>query len=99
MNSSESSRKHSYMKSYMDELVRSIDKNMIKNPVAYCKTHKGYLSRKQMKIHQCVPKNCTGLKKIDCPYWEERQRRKREAKERKKQYGENSNYRGNESGE
>lgn len=65
-------------------MYKSIDKNMIKDPVAYCKTHKGFLSKKQMKVHQCVTKGCTGLQKIDGEFWEERRRRKREAKERKK---------------
>lgn len=69
----------------MPELFKSIDKNLIKKPIGYCKTHKGYLSLKQMRLHKCMKKGCTGFKKVEGPYWEERQRRKDEAKQRKKQ--------------
>lgn len=79
----------------MTDLVRSIDKNMIKNPVAYCKCHKGYLSLKQMKVHRCVQRGCTSIEKIDCPYWEERQRKKEEAKRRKKEIINGKSYSNN----
>lgn len=68
----------------MPKLYRSIDKNLIKQPIGYCKTHRGYLSLKQMRLHKCTKKGCTGFRKLECPYWEERQRRKDEAKQRKK---------------
>lgn len=71
-----------------DTLYKSIDKNMIKNPVAYCKCHHGYLSKKQMKVHRCLSRGCTGLRKTDEEFWEERRQRKKAAKQRKKeQYG------------
>jgi len=66
-----------------DELYKSIDKNYILKPVAYCKTHHAYLSKKQMKVHQCVKKGCTGLEKIDCYFWQERERKRNEARKRK----------------
>jgi len=66
-----------------DSLYGSIDGNLILKPVAYCKSHRCYLSKKQMKTHQCTRKACTGLQKLDCPYWHERERRKQAAKERK----------------
>lgn len=69
----------------MPDLFQSIDKNMVKSPVAYCKTHKGYLSTKQMKVHKCLQIGCTGLERLDHPFWDERQRKKDEAKKRKKQ--------------
>lgn len=70
---------------FMPDLFQSIDKNMLKSPVAYCKTHKGYLSTKQMKVHKCLQIGCTGLERLEHPYWEERQRKKDEAKRKKKQ--------------
>lgn len=71
----------------MDEkLYRSIDHNMILNPVAYCKSHHCYLSKRQMKVHQCTRKHCTGLKKLDCSYWQERQQRKNERKKQKQKF-------------
>lgn len=72
-------------KTSMPDLFQSIDKNMVKSPVAYCKTHKGYLSTKQMKVHKCLQIGCTGLERLEHPYWEERQRKKDEAKRKKKQ--------------
>ena len=68
-----------------DVLYKSIDKNMIKEPVAYCKTHHGYLSKKQMKVHRCVARGCTGLQETNEEFWEERRRKKREAKQRRKE--------------
>ena len=58
---------------------------MIKDPVAYCKSHKCYLSKKQMKVHRCLSRGCTGLQKMDCPYWEERKQRKESAKKKRKE--------------
>jgi hypothetical protein len=68
-----------------DVLYKSIDKNMIKEPVAYCRCHKAYLSKKQMKIHRCISRGCTGLQETNDEFWEERRRRKKEAKLRKKE--------------
>lgn len=68
-----------------NKLFRSIDGNYIKEPVAYCKFHKGHLTLKQMKLHRCMSRGCTRLKKIDGPYWEEHKRRKDAAKQRKKE--------------
>lgn len=73
----------------MDEkLYRSIDHNMILKPVAYCKSHHRYLSKKQMRVHRCISRGCTGLQPIDDEFWEERRRRKQAKKERKREiYG------------
>lgn len=51
----------------MPDLFQSIDKNMLKSPVAYCKTHKGYLSTKQMKVHKCLQIGCTDWKGWNIP--------------------------------
>jgi hypothetical protein len=67
-----------------DVLYKSIDKNMIKSPIAYCKCHKGFLSKKQMDCHRCLARGCTALQKIDEEFWEQRKKRKIEAKERKR---------------
>lgn len=66
--------------------MKSIDGNDIKNPVAYCRCHKGHLSLKQMQLHRCTSRNCISLVKMDVPYWQERQRIKEEKKERRRQY-------------
>lgn len=68
------------------EMYLSVTKQPIKEPIAYCKSHKKYLTYKQMKLHKCTIKGCTGLQKIDCEYWKEKNRRKAEAKERKRRY-------------
>ncbi len=71
-----------------DVLYKSIDKNMIKQPVAYCKSHHRYLSKKQMKVHRCISRGCTGLQPIDNKFWEERRMRKQLAKQKKNElYG------------
>ncbi|AFB75666.1 hypothetical protein 2011_scaffold3_00030 [Bacteriophage sp.] len=38
-----------------------------------------------MKVHKCLQIGCTGLERLEHPYWEERQRKKDEAKRKKKQ--------------
>ena len=68
-----------------DVLYKSIDKNMIKQPVAYCKSHHRYLSEKQMKTHRCISRGCTGLQLIDDTFWEERRKRKQEKKQKRKE--------------
>lgn len=79
-----------------DVKYKSIDNNYIKHPVRYCKTHHRYLSEKQMKVHRCVSRGCTGLQPIDDTFWEERRKRKQEKKQKRKEIlGVKSN---NESG-
>lgn len=68
-----------------DTLYKSIDKNVIKEPIAYCKTHHAYLSKKQMKVHRCVARGCTGLQKTDEKFLKERRQRKKAAKQRRKE--------------
>ncbi len=48
------------------------------NAVAYChnKRHIGRLSRKTMKNHQCLQKQCPFLEKLEHPYWEIKKRKK-----------------------
>ena len=71
-----------------EQLYKSIDGNTIKNPVAYCKSHKGYLSLKQLKVHRCTSRCCIGLEKLDCPHWRERNRRRELSKQKRKElYG------------
>lgn len=70
----------------MDEkLYRSIDRNMIRKPVAYCKSHHCYLSKRQMKMHRCISRGCTGLQPVDDEFWEERRKRKQAKKQKKKE--------------
>lgn len=35
-----------------------IDGNWTKRPIAFCKSKKGALTEKQIKIHKCDRKNC-----------------------------------------
>lgn len=67
------------------ELFLSVDRNEVKDPVAYCKSKHRYLTKKQMKIHKCLQIKCTGLERLKHSYWEERQQIKDEAKRKKKQ--------------
>ena len=53
------------------------------NAVAYChnKSHKGLLTVKMMKNHECLRKQCPFLEKYeDRPYWEERILKKQKKK-------------------
>lgn len=70
-----------------DKYYIGIDGNPVKNPVAFCHyaKHKGYLSEKMIKIHGCLQKNCSRMRKLDCPFWEERRLRKVNAKLARKQ--------------
>lgn len=40
---------------------RTIDDNWTKKPVAYCKSKKGALTNKQMKVHRCKQRQCMHL--------------------------------------
>ena len=40
---------------------RTIDGNWTKKPVAYCKSKKGALTFKQMKVHRCKQRECIHL--------------------------------------
>ena len=48
------------------------------NSVAYCHVnkHKGRLSVKIMKKHECLKKQCPWLEKLEHPYWDQRKARK-----------------------
>ena len=65
----------------------SIDGNPIKSPVAIChfKKHRGYLTVRLIKTHGCLKKGCPRLQRLDCPFWEQRKKRKELAKEKRKQ--------------
>lgn len=57
----------------------------MKPRVAYCKSHRRELTVKQMKLHKCVQKGCTGLQRYeDHPYWVKRAEHKAVAKERRR---------------
>lgn len=63
----------------------TIDGNQTKsNPVAYCKTHKCYLTAKQLTIHKCIRRECIGLRKLPHEFWDKRAERKKMKKERRK---------------
>ena len=58
---------------------------MAKSPCAYChnRSHKGYLSVKALKEHECLRKQCCFLQKLEHPYWEQRERIKEERRKKK----------------
>ena len=44
--------------------VRLIDGNWSFYPVAYCKSHSGYLTQGLIDTHRCDERNCSGFKKV-----------------------------------
>ena len=78
--------KHHQMKKTIDGKYHSYSKEF----VGFCwfKGHKGYLSKNQMKAHECIQKNCHYFQKFDDSlYWTtkvEKKRLKRERKNEKK---------------
>lgn len=74
-------------RSVEERIYIGIDGNPVKTPVAFChyKKHYGYMSEKMLKLHGCLQKNCGRLRKLDCPYWEERRQKKLNAKLARKQ--------------
>lgn len=55
----------------------------VRTPVAYCNLHKCVLSMKQMRGKECIQKSCWHMRRLDHPYWETRQDRRRMRKERR----------------
>ena len=39
------------------DYFKSIDGNMIRNPVGYCTYHRGYVSQRQAMVHKCYRKH------------------------------------------
>jgi hypothetical protein len=66
-------------------LYKSIDGNYVKKPIAYCKVRKKYLTQKQMKVHRCATRACMSLRQCDDEFWEERRKRKQEAKAKRRE--------------
>lgn len=54
--------------------------------VGYCWHHHAYLTAKQLKKKECLLKGCGALKRLDNPYWEQRERKDR-VKQMKKEAG------------
>lgn len=54
--------------------------------VAWCGhyKHRGYLSLNNMRNHKCLEKQCRYFVKIAHPYWEEREKRNAEKRQRKR---------------
>lgn len=57
-----------------------------KNPCAYCAHHKRNLTVPEMRLHECLQKQCFHLKKNDHPYWKQREVMKQKRKDRKAYY-------------
>jgi hypothetical protein len=68
--------------------VDGIRRKGTKEYVGYCwfKEHKGYLTRKLMKEHQCTGKECHYFQKFeDAPYWKEKAAIKKKRKDKKEE--------------
>lgn len=48
----------------LKEKVQLIDGNWTLYPVAYCKSHGGYLTQGLIETHRCVKRKCSGLGKV-----------------------------------
>lgn len=44
--------------------------------VGFCRLHRVHLTARQAEVKECVWKCCRYFKKWDCPYWDEKARRK-----------------------
>jgi hypothetical protein len=44
--------------------------------VGYCRLHRVHLTESQVKSKECLRKECRALKKWDCAFWNERERKK-----------------------
>lgn len=63
--------------------------NECNNPVAYChnRLHKGYLTARIMRQHECLQKGCSYMERLPCQFWEQREvikQKRRERKEKRK---------------
>lgn len=54
--------------------------------VGFCRLHRVHLTARQVETKQCAGKGCRSLKKWDCAYWQEKERRK-ELRRMKKEAG------------
>ncbi len=52
-----------------------------KNPPAYCRKHRGYVTVAEMKRHECLRKQCNHLCKYEHPYWQQREAIKKKKQE------------------
>ena len=66
---------------YMSRMINGAYANN-ENIIAYChnKTHRGYLSKRFVKVHNCIAKKCPFFEKANTAYWDTV-----EKKEKKKQ--------------
>lgn len=48
---------------------RTVLGGICKDPIAYCKLHKASITKKQLKIKDCVKKECHYLSKYEHDYW------------------------------
>lgn len=63
------------------KIYRLIDKSPLcskKNLVGYCwsLSHPGFISKRLLKEHQCVEKNCRNLERFEHAYWAQLERQK-----------------------
>ena len=66
---------------------RLIDGNITYDePCAHCSSKHGYMNISLVKVHQCLRKNCKCLTRMEHPVWEERKRKKRMAKEKRREW-------------
>lgn len=52
----------------------TIDYNWSNRPIGYCHYHRGYITSKQVKIHNCLkkcPGGCNRFEALDCTFFRE----------------------------
>ena len=50
----------------------------------WCDTHKGYITKEQMKHHDCLNKKCSFFQKLpDSPYWKKKEEKKNAKRDKK----------------
>lgn len=64
--------------------IKSLYSGTPKNPPAYCKHHRCYITVAEMKRHECLQKQCSCMIRFEQhPYWKQREVMKQKRKSRK----------------
>ena len=54
-----------------------------KNIVGFCRYHRKWITKNQLAKHKCLKKECTALQKVKNGFWDEREKKKLQKKQRK----------------
>jgi len=72
-------KKVEYLHSFEGDLIR------VKNAIGFCHStvHRGYITKKLLKEHDCLKKECMSFEKVECGLWAEMEKKEAEkAKEK-----------------